>query len=132
MSSFFPESACCCPGPWHASQLWPAFLPAGVRTFCALPCKVAWMLLPSASWQVTQVSSPTKLLDCAGSADGGGVVASVAAGALCAVSAAAGCGAGVLPPAAITPTVAHQTRASAITSVVAGKPSLRGVMSVGP
>src|SRR5262245_24559093 len=89
------------------------------------------MLLPSGSWQVTQVSSPTKLLDCAASVDGG-ADARVAAGALCAVSAAAGCGAVVVPLAAITPIVAPQTSASAVTSVLAGKPSLRGFMSVAP
>src|SRR5262252_2300269 len=33
MSSLLPESACFCPGPWQTSQLCPALLPAGVRTF---------------------------------------------------------------------------------------------------
>src|ERR1043165_2573490 len=58
MSSFLPESTCFCPGPWQVSQDWPARA-AGVRPFCALPCSEACRLLPSDSWQVAHVSSPT-------------------------------------------------------------------------
>src|SRR5690242_9775292 len=92
------------------------------------------MLLPSASWQVTQVSSPTKLLAWAGSVAGEGAVAwvAVAAAALRAVSGPTGGGAAVLPLAAITATAVDQTSASAVTSVRAGKPSLRGFMRVEP
>src|SRR5580704_19000022 len=53
-----PASTCAWPGPWQVSQLCPAF-PEGVRSFWDLPCSVACRLLPSGSWQVVQVSSPT-------------------------------------------------------------------------
>src|SRR3954471_16422405 len=63
MSSFLPESTCFWPGPWQVSQLWPV-RPAGVWTFCSLPCCVARRLFCSPSWQVAHVSSPTKLPGC--------------------------------------------------------------------
>src|SRR5579871_4190572 len=48
MSSFLPESTCFCPGPWQVSHDWP-FFAAGVRVFCAFPCRVSRMPLASES-----------------------------------------------------------------------------------
>src|SRR5262249_47700405 len=70
---------------------------------------------------------------CAGS-DGGGAAEWVAAAAvaLCDASGPDGCSVCGPPLAAVTPIAAHQTSASAVTSVRAGKPSLREFMNVEP
>src|SRR5499427_2728494 len=53
-----PVSECSLPGPWQVSQA-EFSLPAGARSFFALPCCVDARLLASLSWQAMHVSSPT-------------------------------------------------------------------------